>query len=95
MSDLPSDGSSVTPRLSPAEREAAIARLGGLEKIVVLRRTPAELSRLPLDPRTGFLLSLVDSMSSIEALIDMSGMTVAEVLKIVEHLLALSIVELQ
>src|SRR5687768_11018733 len=27
MSDLPSDGSSVTPRLSPAEREAAIARL--------------------------------------------------------------------
>ena len=27
MSDLPSDDSSVTPRLSPAEREAAIARL--------------------------------------------------------------------
>jgi hypothetical protein len=47
---------------------------------------PHELSLLPLDHREGFLLSMVDGVSSIETILDVCAMPSDEALEILESL---------
>jgi len=63
-----------------------LSRLGGLDQIINVVLPPEELRWLNLDHRAGFLLSLVDGASSIEELLDISGMPRLDALKILATL---------
>ncbi len=50
-----------------------ITRLGSLERVAVLAIDQKELRTLPLDHRSGFLLSHIDGISTLEMILDMCG----------------------
>jgi hypothetical protein len=57
-----------------------IAQLGSLERIPKIAVPLERLVSLSLDHRAGFLLSLVDGISSLALILDLSGMSSSEVL---------------
>jgi hypothetical protein len=63
------------------------ARVGNLDRVVTTVVAPDQIRWLSLDHRAGFLLSLVDGMSTAEELLDISGMTRLDALRILSHLL--------
>lgn len=63
-----------------------LERLGGLDRVPVLRLGTAQLAGLGLDRRATFVLSLCDGATSIEALIDLSGVPRIEVLRLLDEL---------
>jgi hypothetical protein len=63
-----------------------LSRLGGLDQVISVILRPEELRWLTLDHRAGFLLSLVDGASTIEELLDISGMPRLDALKILATL---------
>jgi len=63
-----------------------LSRLGGLDQIINVVLSPEELRWLNLDHRAGFLLSLVDGVSTIEELLDISGMSRLDALRILATL---------
>jgi len=64
-----------------------LARLGSLTQVVRVALSGDQIRWLSLDHRAGFLLSLVDGESSIETLLDISGMPRLEALRILFGLL--------
>jgi hypothetical protein len=70
------------------------ARLGPLEQVVSVAIPPDQVRWLSLDHRSGFLLSLVDGVSSIEEILDISGMTRLDALRIMFTLLEQQIISL-
>ncbi len=93
--------SSMPPPLSrpplPASQppESRPAPSLSLDKIPVLRVSPSEIAKLPLDHRAGFVLAMIDGMSPLDAIVDASGLPSADVLHIVQQLLAMSIIKLE
>src|SRR5262245_55560813 len=83
----------ANPADSDAERVATscrevligmyVARLGSLKRVATLAIPTDEIRWLSLDHRAGFLLSLVDGISSIEEILDISGMSRLDALRIV------------
>ncbi len=63
------------------------SRVGSFEQVVEVALTPEELRWLTLDHRAGFFLSLVDSSSTIDELLDISGMPRLESLRILSTLI--------
>lgn len=63
------------------------ARMGSLEQIVTVSIPADQIRWLSLDHRAGFLLSLVDGVSTVEEILDISGMTRLEALRIMYTLL--------
>jgi hypothetical protein len=78
----------------PASEEEAklVAQVISLKKIPFLRVTPDALTKLPLDHRAGFVLTMIDGASSIDDLIDASGMSRLDVLRIVVSLIGKGVV---
>jgi hypothetical protein len=64
-----------------------LARLGSLRQVVKVALSAEQIRWLSLDHRAGFLLSLVDGISSIEELLDISSMPRLEALRILYGLL--------
>lgn len=71
------------------------ARLGQLDQRVVVAIPPDQIRWLSLDHRAGFLLSLIDGSSSIEEILDISGMTRLDALRILYNLLEQRVVALE
>lgn len=69
-----------------------VAKLGPLTRVpmVVVPRT--QMRWLSLDHRAGFVLSLVDGSSSVEMILDVSGMPRLDALRILQELVAQKIV---
>lgn len=70
------------------------ARLGSFERVARVAVDPSELRWLGLDHRAGFFLSRVDGMTSVEELLDLSGMPRLEALKTLVELLEMGAVAL-
>lgn len=68
-------------RCRDALAELYVSRLGGMARVPQLAIPTDQLHWLALDHRAGFLLSLIDGMSSIEDILDMSGMSSLEALR--------------
>lgn len=64
-----------------------LARLGGLGAVLDLKVAGAEVRWLGLDHRAGYLLSCVDGSTTIEELVDLSGMPKHEALRLLAELL--------
>jgi hypothetical protein len=61
-------------------------RIGSFSRVPVLAISLPDLRRRDLDHRAGFLLSLVDGVSSFEALLDVSAMPRVDALRILARL---------
>jgi hypothetical protein len=59
---------------------------GGLEVVLALAISASELKLLPLDARTGFVLSLIDGVSPLETIVDACGLPADEVQRIASDL---------
>lgn len=58
-----------------------LARSGSMAGIPVVQKTLAQIRALPLDPVSGFLLSVMDGTMSVEMLIDLSAIPREEVVR--------------
>ncbi len=76
-------------------RAIYIGRLGALDQVPVMMIPHAELRWLALDHRVGFVLSLVDGMSSSEDIVDVSTMPQLEVLRTLYNLLSQNVISLR
>jgi hypothetical protein len=70
------------------------ARLGPLDRVPVVAVPPEQLRWLTLDHRSGFLLSHVDGVSTLEEILDVSGMPPLDALKILFDLLQQKVIAL-
>lgn len=72
-----------------------LSRLGGAHKIPVVAVAGSEVRWLGLDHRAGFLLSRVDGRSTVEELVDLSGMPRHEALKLLVELVGAGAISLK
>jgi len=84
-----SDSEAAQVAATARERLVAfhLARLGGLQAVLGLKVAGAEVRWLGLDHRAGFLLSLVDGTTTVEEVVDLSGMPRHEALRLLAELL--------
>lgn len=71
------------------------ARIGPLTRVPQVIVPPHQLRWLCIDHRAGFVLSLVDGMSSVEMILDLSGMPQFDTLRIVYELFQQRIIAFQ
>ncbi|MGE0790976.1 MAG: hypothetical protein AB7S26_35220 [Sandaracinaceae bacterium] len=85
-------------RTSSASRDKLAAlyasRLGSLDAVPEIGVEPSDIRWLGLDHKAGFLLSRVDGEHSLEELIDVSGMTRLDALRLLVELLDASAIRL-
>jgi hypothetical protein len=70
------------------------ARLGPMDQVATVAVPPDQITWLSLDHRAGFLLSLVDGVSSIEEILDISGMSRLDALRIMYTLVQQNVIQL-
>jgi hypothetical protein len=70
------------------------ARLGSLDQVVTIALPSDQIRWLTLDHRAGFLLSLVDGGSTVDQILDISGMTRLDALRIMFQLLDQRVISL-
>ena len=70
------------------------ARLGSLDQIVAIAVPSDQIRWLTLDHRAGFLLSLIDGGSTVDQILDISGMTRLDALRIMYQLLDQRVISL-
>lgn len=70
------------------------ARIGPLDQVITVVVSPEEVQWLSLDHRAGFLLSLVDGQSTVDEILDISGMTRLDALRILHDLTEQQVVRL-
>lgn len=70
------------------------ARIGPLDQVMSVVISPQEVQWLSLDHRAGFLLSLVDGQSTVDEILDISGMSRLDALKIIHQLVEQQVVSL-
>jgi hypothetical protein len=70
------------------------ARIGPMDQVAVVAVPPDQITWLSLDHRAGFLLSLIDGVSSIEEILDISGMTRLDALRIMYTLVQQNVITL-
>lgn len=67
--------------------QAAMSRIGDLDRVPVVIMTDENIQWLELDHRAGFILSLMDGYTTLEELLDIAGMPHNDVLRLVGMLL--------
>ncbi|HVU05375.1 MAG TPA: hypothetical protein VHE30_26690 [Polyangiaceae bacterium] len=70
------------------------ARIGPMDQVATVAVPPDQITWLSLDHRAGFLLSLVDGVSTIEEILDISGMSRLDALRIMYTLVQQNVVTL-
>ena len=70
------------------------ARLGALDQIVAVAVPSDQIRWLTLDHRAGFLLSLIDGGSTVDQILDISGMPRLDALRIMYQLLDQRVISL-
>ena len=63
-----------------------------LDRIPMIALGKAEIAKLPLNPTAGFVMSLVDEASSLEVIVDSSGLGGEKVLEVMQELVRLGVI---
>jgi HD-GYP domain-containing protein (c-di-GMP phosphodiesterase class II) len=92
--------SSLPPRTLPPRTPSSappptLERLGPPDAIVKMNVSATELMTIALDPRAGFILSLVDGASTLETIVDLSGFPEEDATRILADLIARGVVALR
>jgi hypothetical protein len=72
-----------------------MARIGSLDRVPIVAVARDQLRWLSIDHRAGFVLSLVDGISSLEMILDVSGMASLDALRILFELVEQRIISLR
>jgi hypothetical protein len=72
-----------------------MARIGSLQRVPVVEVARDQLRWLSIDHRAGFVLSLVDGISNLEMILDVSGMPSLDALRILFDLVEQRIISLR
>jgi hypothetical protein len=81
-------GSRTAPVRTDEELERHyLSRIGSRKQVPHLAMDPSQITNLSLDHRSGFLLSLIDGASTLEEILDVSGMPRLETLGLICKLL--------
>jgi hypothetical protein len=75
-------------------KQMYLSRLGGLRRVPNVAVGQDQLRWLSLDHRAGFLLSLVDGRSTLDEVLDMSGMSDLEALRLLVQLLQQNVIKM-
>jgi hypothetical protein len=97
LNDNPQDPSakSCAEQCRTVLRQMYGARIGPLERVPVVMVPRDQLRWLSIDHKAGFVLSLVDGVSSLEMIIDVSGMPELDTLRILSELAQQRIISLR
>jgi hypothetical protein len=76
-------------------KQLYISRLGGLGRVPHASMASEQLRWLSLDHRAGFVLSLVDGHSTLDEVLDMSGMPDLDALRILFDLLQQNVITIE
>jgi len=79
------------PEMGAAVTDDAWAR--SMSGVPVVVMSVADLKRLPLDHRAGFLLSLMDGAIDLDTMVEIAGMSREEVLRLVRDLFESGVVD--
>ncbi len=90
----PSSGTHERAAVITLDEEALVERLGSLTRVATLTVSPTELRALPVDHRGAFLLSQVDGVSTLDMILDVSGMSRVDALRILIGFAELGIISL-
>lgn len=90
---------STSPGIGPVDRISTLPPTGGeadpfYRAVPRLLQSKGQLAHAPLDHRQGFVLSLVDGKTSVQALIDLAGIAEQEVVGMLQRLRSLGIITL-
>jgi hypothetical protein len=69
--------------------------LGDPERVPLIKMRPNELRSLPLDPMAGFILSQIDGVSTVEMILDVSGMPKEKTLSILCDLVKRGVIDVR
>jgi hypothetical protein len=78
--------SSVADNCRTVLRQMYIAKIGPMDRVPIVMVPRDQLRWLSIDHRAGFVLSLVDGVSSLEMILDVSGMPELDALRILTEL---------
>ena len=79
--------------LDPAEQVAILSdRLAPLTRVPSLAKEMTQLGSLLEDPKTAFVLGFVDGILPLETIIDVTGLPELETLRVLDRMVAQSIV---
>lgn len=67
-------------------KQMYLARIGSLDRVPIVSVGREQLRWLSIDHRAGFVLSHIDGISSVEMILDVSGMPVFDALRILHEL---------
>lgn len=76
-------------------RQMYTARIGPLDKVPMVMVSRDQLRWLSIDHRAGFVLSLIDGVSSLEMILDVSGMPELDALRILSELVQQRIISVR
>lgn len=76
-------------------RQMYATRIGPLDRVPVVTVSREQLRWLSIDHRAGFVLALVDGVSTVEMILDVSGMAELDALRILSELLQQRIIALR
>ena len=71
------------------------SRIADMQRVPNIIMSPDQIRWLSLDHRAGFLLSMIDGISSVDDLLDVSGMQRLDALRIICTLLDQKVIALQ
>ncbi len=83
--DPPDPPCAAAPHLSLTERHSIPRSI----------KSMAEIAKLPIDHRAGFLLAHVDGMQTLEEILDVCAMPAAEALALIENLEEMGVIEFE
>lgn len=76
-------------------RQMYVTRIGQLDRVPVVSVPREQLRWLSIDHKAGFVLSLIDGVSTVEMIIDVSGMAELDALRILSELAQQRIISLR
>lgn len=97
LADSPNDpaASACAANCRTVLRQMYATRIGPLDRVPVVMVPRDQLRWLSIDHRAGFVLSLVDGVSTLEMIIDVSGMAELDTLRILSELAQQRIISLR
>src|SRR5262249_41275404 len=96
LADDPSnlDAREAMLRCQSEMEDLYVKRLGALSQVPAVAVAPAEIPSLALNHRSGFILALVDGVSTLEMILDVCGMSRLEALRVLLELVQSGILTL-
>lgn len=88
------EAQSLSEKCRDVLQDMYTSRINGLDRIPRITMTPDQIRWLSLDHREGFMMSMIDGISSVDDLLDVSGMQRIDTLRILCSLLDQKVISL-